>query len=346
MNSRVGYLPPRIHFNLEAWNRDSHLSADEVHMEALYTITLVESIILAILSACVIFSKIAKDSIVHAATISVMASAAFGAASSYFKILNLSIYASTGIANQALQAASANFEALRDSLVALLLISIAAGWTLPVDSLPFSTSGGSGLVSGFRSPLKGLMKTPSSPASMLTIGIFAAHVCLAQWGCIANKAIDSYHDFEHLPGKILMILRIVMGLCFLMICCAQCRTRCLHSTFYIFLAIIGTLWFQSLPIVTFICNNLVPYYLRKLTVGTWDATLQTFSMIFLSWLVTSSDPPAEGLPLLQTHTKPLSPSNSPRGRSLSRETVSRSKSGISRSFSGDLEFLNLKVRID
>lgn len=53
------------------------------------------------------------------------------------------------------------------------------------------------------------------------------------------------------------------------------------------LTIIGTVWFLSLPVLTWVVNTLVPFYMRHRTVGVWGATLQTSGIILLSWLVTS-----------------------------------------------------------
>ena len=377
LDAKVMVIPPKIQFNLEAWNGDSHLSADEAFLPGLYKITFVESSILALLSAYVIISKLFKDKCVHSATIWVMVSAAFGAGSSYCEILNLSIYSGSGITSNLLEALSSNFEALRDSLVALLLISVGAGWIMLSDTIPLSGSRGTEHSNGFRSPRKRSVHSILSPTFIMAAVLVTVHVLLAQWGCLANDAFDSYHDFGHLPGKLLMILRIVMGISFLMVCFARAQTCCRRSNFYILMAIVGTLWFESLPMVTFICNHLVPYYLRKLTVGTWDATLQTFSMVLLSWLVTSSQIPTDNnsLPILPTHSsRPsspvsprdrillspgnsrdrilLSPISSNRDRSISRERMLLSPiNSKDRGFSGErsnsgIWVSDLKIRID
>ena len=120
------------------------------------------------------------------------------------------------------------------------------------------------------------------------VGIFIVHAVLAQWGRTYNDEFDSYHDFEHLPGKILMLFRIILGLG-LLICCFQTRLRCPASlrSFYLQLGIVGTFWFQSLPVMTWVVNSVVPYYLRHRSVGIWSAILQTAAILLLSVLVTS-----------------------------------------------------------
>lgn len=103
-----------------------------------------------------------------------------------------------------------------------------------------------------------------------------------------NDDFDSYHDLNHLPGKFLMINRIILGVC-MMACCISTRMRCLPSLrpFYLRLTVIGTIWFLSLPMLIFIANTLVPYHMRHRTVGVWGAILQTSGILLLSWLVTS-----------------------------------------------------------
>jgi hypothetical protein len=280
---------PRIHYSMEALNDNSHLSADEMHLRGMYTINLFVSGIVAALMAVVIVRQLAHNDSVHAAMFLVMAAGAFDAASSLCEILSLVVYSNNGIGMPFVDFVSTQLSAVCDTLVAVMLLSIAAGWTLPTDVIPMQKNLHSNvcesLLSSFQSPLKG-----SSAATAMTIGIFVAHSVLAHWGCLYEDNFDSYHDFEHLPGKLLMGLRVLMGLC-LVVSCLQTRQRCTvkQQTFYLRLAVIGSLWFQSLPFVTWVCNNAVPYYLRHWTVGTWGAALHCSSIALLSWLVTTQN---------------------------------------------------------
>jgi hypothetical protein len=142
------------------------------------------------------------------------------------------------------------------------------------------------LLGGLQSPFEALRAL--NPTAMLAIAIFLSHIVLAQWGRMYNDDFDSYHDLNHLPGKFLMINRIILGVC-MMACCISTRMRCLPSLrpFYLRLTVIGTIWFLSLPMLIFIANTLVPYHMRHRTVGVWGAILQTSGILLLSWLVTS-----------------------------------------------------------
>jgi hypothetical protein len=280
---------PRIHYSMKALNDDSHLSADEMHLRGLHIINLLVSGIMAALMGVVIVRQLAHNDSVHAAMFLVMAAGAFDAVSSLCEILNLVVYSNNGIGMPFVDSISTQLSAVCDSLIAVMLLSIAAGWTLPTDVIPMQNklnpNGCESLLSSFQSPLRG-----SFAATAMTIGIFVAHAVLAQWGCLYENTFDSYHDFEHLPGKLLMGLRITMGLC-LVVSCLQTRQRCpkKQQTFYLRLAVIGSLWFQSLPFVTWVCNNAVPFYLRLWTVGTWGVALHCSSIALLSWLVTTQN---------------------------------------------------------
>jgi hypothetical protein len=279
---------PTVHFELQAWNDGSHVSADETHLKMLHTVTLLVSGILAILLALTIMIQMYERSTVHAAVFWVTAAAACDSFSSMFEMIHLSLYAHNGTGSYILDAISAHLEALCDSLVALLLLSVGAGWTLPSDviSVQQNASGVQRVLGGLQSPF-GALRT-FSPTAVLAVTILLVHVILAQWGRTYNDDFDSYHDLEHLPGKLLMLFRIFLGLC-LIICCFQTRLRCPASlrSFYMQLAFVGTLWFQSLPLLTWVVNAMVPYHLRHRTVGLWGAVLQTSSILLTSWLVTS-----------------------------------------------------------
>jgi hypothetical protein len=254
----------------------------------LHTVTLLLSGTLALLLGLTIILQMYEKSTVHAAIFLVMAAAACDSFSSMFELIHLSLYSQNGIGSYVLDAVSAHLEAVCDSLVALLLLSVAAGWTLPSDvvKVQHNASAMQKMLGGFQHPFSALRSF--TPTAVLAIIIILSHVILAQWGRIYNDDFDSYHDLEHLPGKLLMFWRILLGLGMLG-CCISTRMRCPPSLqrFYLQLAVVGTMWFQSLPALTWVVNTTVPYHMRHRTVGIWGATLQTSGIVLLSWLVTS-----------------------------------------------------------
>jgi hypothetical protein len=279
---------PKVHYQLNTWNDGSHVSADETHLKMLHTVTFLVSGIIAVLLGMTIMIQFYEQDTVHAAVFWVMAAASCDCSSSLFEIVHLSMYAHDGIGSYFVDAISAHLEALCDSLVALMLLSVGAGWTLPSDVLKVQQNANAlqRMLSGLQSPFGAL--TGLTPTAILSVGIFVVHITLAQWGRIFNDDFDSYHDLEHLPGKLLMLFRVVLGLG-MVICCIQTRLRCPASlrNFYLYLGIVGTLWFQSLPVLTWIVNTGVPYYLRHRAIGIWGAILQTSAIMLLSLLATS-----------------------------------------------------------
>lgn len=279
---------PQMSYTLTAWNDGSHVSADESHLRNLHTVTLLLSGILALLLGVTIVIQMYEKSTVHAAVFLVMAAAACDSFSSMFELIHLSVYAHNGVGSYLSDAVSAHLEAICDSLVALLLLSVAAGWTLPSDVVKVQQNASpfQKMVGGLQTPFAALQSF--TPTAVLAISILLVHVILAQWGRMYNDDFDSYHDLEHLPGKLLMLWRILLGLGMLG-CCISTRMRCPQSLqlFYLQLAVVGTMWFLSLPVLTWVVNTMVPYHLRHRTVGLWSATLQTSGIVLLSWLVTS-----------------------------------------------------------
>ena len=304
---------PKLHYELQMWNdiagndfhpadplgetqpekriKLTHLSADEVGLPTLCAATLVISILIASLMGIHIMKLLMQTGTVHAALFLVMLTAAFDALSSICELIHLNKYRTDGIGYYWMDAFATHFEAMCDSIVALLLLSIASGWTLPSDAIVLPPPQGGAtkvqsLIQGMRNPAGALVTL--SPSGLFTLLIFAVHAGLAQWGRTYNDDFDSYHALAHLPGRILMLFRMALGV-LLVVASVYTRNNCPLSLqpFYGKLALVGTLWFQSLPIVTWTCNWVVPYYLRHPTVATWGAIVQSTALVLLAWLFTA-----------------------------------------------------------
>ena len=267
----------------------TQLSADEINQTNLHTATLVVSSLITLLMLMYISKTLMDTKAVHAANFLVMAASAFDAASSLCELIHLSWYERNGYGWYFLDAMASHFEAMCDSLVSILLLSIASGWTLPTDvvAFPQNASFVQTLIGGLRNPAGSVVVMSS--AGWLAMSIIALHAILAQWGRTYNDDFDSYHDLEHLPGKLLMSFRMMLGLIFIA-ATKQTSNACPASlrAFYTRFAMVGTLWFQSLPVVTWVCGMLVPYYLRHPVVSALGAMLQTISLLLLASLVSSN----------------------------------------------------------
>ncbi|CAB9501842.1 whole genome shotgun sequence [Seminavis robusta] len=294
---------PMIHFELEIVNslqlidsiqaplKVTHLSADEMSLTALHTFTLIVSGLIAafLLMNAGLQTASKSTSTIHVAVLWVALAATLDAMSSFCEICHLKAYERNGIGSYVLDALAAHLEAVCDSLLMLLILSIGAGWTLPSDAVRYQPSENAvqRAFTDLASPLRSMVQF--NLVGMVCGGTIAFQAFLCQWGRTYNDDFESYHDLEHLPGKILMLLRIFLGfvaLAVTMRTSLQAKVTQLQS-FYRRLAVLGFLWFQSLPFVTWMCNLLVPYYLRHPAVFLWSALLQSSSIVALAFLVTS-----------------------------------------------------------
>lgn len=286
----------RVHYqiyNMLTENALTHLSTDEFYLSRLHTFTMFFSGFFCFLLFGKICYHLRKSGVVHIAKILVMGAAVFDTWSSAFELMHMTFYRFDGIGWYALDALSAYSEAICDAIVCMLLLAVAAGWTLPSDILAIEQrqNGASqmqAILIGLANPAG--FESWLNPFTGVFFGLIATHVILANCGLAYNDEYDSYHDLEHLPGKILMGVRSILG--FLMLAAvAQTRRKCiarLHK-FYAAFSIVGTIWFQGLPIITWLCNSVVPYHERHPAVIISSAILQSTSLLLLSWLVAIHD---------------------------------------------------------
>ena len=101
----------------------------------LHVITAIVSVVLFLLIGYKIFSSIQTGGSVHTALLIMAITALCDGFSSIFELVHLATYENNGIGSYSLDALSAHFEAMSDSLVALVLLSVGSGWTLPSDVL-------------------------------------------------------------------------------------------------------------------------------------------------------------------------------------------------------------------
>jgi len=267
----------------------SHLSTDEFLLSRTHTLTMFFSGILAFLLFGKISYHLTTYGIVHIAKFLVMGAAGLDATSSVLQLLHLNFYRFNGVGIQFLDAYSAYAEAMCDAVVSFLILAISAGWTLPSDVISVHT--GQQNASLLQNIFIGLAnpagyQSAMNPFSGLLFGLISAHLVLAQWGLAYDDEYDSYHDLEHLPGKILMGVRSALGI-MMLAAITHTRMKCNASlqSFYCKFAIVGTMWFQGLPVITWMCNTFVPFHQRHPTVVIAGAILQCTLLVLLSWLV-------------------------------------------------------------
>ena len=305
--ARWGY-----HHDHEGMIYSEHLPADEDGIRPLLYVTILFSsaLLLLLLRSMVQTTSTGE---VHVAILIVMAACITNGLSAVCELLHMNIFSINGIGNYSLDALSSHFEALSDSMVSLILLSIGGGWTLPSDV------GGSGLGGGLNSSSTTNNKLIINPAGSLlnlvtsggaggdgaggisdrsggivAILIIAIHAILAQWGRTFDDDFDTYHALEHPPGKALMILRFVLGLIFITGVGAVrsgSHGRCPPSllSFLTKFALVGLSYFASLPGVSMFVGSALPYHRRHQALHYGAALVQSCSLASLTWLFVGGD---------------------------------------------------------
>lgn len=307
---------PIIHYDISLLNYlnnehtgiNTHFSADQFHLKFYHIITMIlSSTVLCRLLYTIIYqifftrnsnggSSNSGGSSIHIAVLWITIGAIFDMLSSFFELLHLQSYSNNGIGIYCIDAIAAHCEAICDTLIILFLLSIGSGWTLPSSTLIMKNT--SNTTNAFYSLINGLSKPISSLISISNITsifgwiVLLIHIILTQWGRTYNDEYDSYHDYEHLPGKLLMSIRIILGIIYWIIT-YQTRLSCGNTNikliqFYYHIGIIGFIWFISLPIFIYYCSStwFISHYNKLPMVCIGSSLLQSISLLSLSWLVT------------------------------------------------------------
>mmetsp|Transcript_9704 Transcript_9704/g.14368 ORF Transcript_9704/g.14368 Transcript_9704/m.14368 type:complete len:468 (+) Transcript_9704:1-1404(+) len=283
------------------WGREkprgfTHIPADEKGMIPLHWANIAFSVILGIFF---LGNKIRKSiqnrGDIHAAVLIVMVSCIFNGISSFCEIVHLTVYDRNGVGSYAMDAFSSHFEATCDALIAVVLLSVGCGWTLPSDVL--TGDGSVKLFTGLSNPVGSLKNlftcggvVTKEPAGFMALTIILIHAALAQWGRMYSDDFDTYHTLEHLPGRALMMFRVILGLVFLAgVTSVRNGGRC-PPTLLKFLtkfAMVGLSWFLSLPFVSTFVAGTLPFYARHQAMSAWSTVLQNCSLVSLAWLFTA-----------------------------------------------------------
>jgi hypothetical protein len=221
------------------------------------------------------------------------------------ELLHMEAYSRNGYGNYSLDALSSHFEALSDSMVSLILLSIGGGWTLPTDDM--GGGGGGLLVKGGNNSNSKLLRGIRNPAGsrldllsngggtgdgkggIVAMAIILSHAILAQWGRTFDDDFDTYHALEHPPGKALMVLRFVLGLVFVTgvgMVRSGSQGRCPPSlmSFLTKFGLVGLSYYASLPGISMFVGSALPYHRRHQALHWGAALVQASSLASLTWL--------------------------------------------------------------
>mmetsp|Transcript_17908 Transcript_17908/g.31654 ORF Transcript_17908/g.31654 Transcript_17908/m.31654 type:complete len:480 (+) Transcript_17908:243-1682(+) len=170
------------------------------------------------------------------------------------------------------------FEGLSQTLISFVLICLGSGWTLVETSSDQSRA----------NSVATLLRNPSLMIKGPNVAIFSLIilVVVSMFLQISNKNLDDnfskFHDHESTPGKILVLIRLVLGVAFVASLHFTIKSQSQRGgdrlvAFLKQLMLLGGLWFLSFPIVVFSASLLV-HYLRHRFVTTGVLLLQTVSL--------------------------------------------------------------------
>ena len=303
---------PPIHFELEILNQletntakaplYTHFSADELWLYRYHGWTMIVSAGVTIWLVTTILKQVTRrnnnsnNNTIHVTVLWVTLAAVLDVSSAFLELAHLRIYESNGVGSYFLDALSAHAEAVADALAAVLLWCVGAGWTLTTEIQEralHSTTPIAVLFRNWRHPLGHVTAARLGPGHLLMIALVVGHVVLAQWGRIYNDNFDSYHDYEHGPGRALMWLRLLSGALFALATWHTHQGLQQHAVgqslvdFYKMLLACGLVWYTGLPLLTLWAKAL-PYYLRNGVVVVGSSLLQASVLAALAYLVTYS----------------------------------------------------------
>lgn len=292
---------PEMQFAFTILNGSSHLSADEIGMGRLHLLQICSSSILLFFIAFKIFKEVTSSkSQIHAALLLLAAATALDVASGTFELIHSSIYTMNGIGSYSCDCLASHFEAQCDAIVALILLLVSAGWTIPSEAIVTGSQNSAMLgmhsllqkmVEGFRSPITAVTQLKSgNPAAILVVLILVFHAALAQWGRTFDDDFDSYHSLEHLPGRVLMRFRVFLGLIFLIASASVRNNGRLPQSLVPFLKkfqIVGICWFLSLPYVSFYVSLFMHSHQKHFALAFGAMLAQSSSLCALCWLFTA-----------------------------------------------------------
>lgn len=293
---------PEMEYSFTVLNGDSHVSADEMGMGKLHVFQIASSSLLLLLVVFKIIKGMVSPSSksqIHVALLMVSFATACDIASGVFELIHSGVYAMNGLGSYSFDCLASHFEAQCDAMVALVLLLVSAGWTMPSDVVVASNQNSAmmgmstwlqKIVSGFRSPIAALgdLKRGSpNPAALLVLSIIVFHAFLAQWGRTFDDDFDSYHSLEHLPGRVLMRFRLVLGLMFLIASSSVRNSGRVPSTLQPFLKkfqMVGISWFLSLPFIAMYVSAAMHSHQKHFALSVGAMLAQSCSLASLCWL--------------------------------------------------------------
>lgn len=282
--------PPPMDFNMTFTNGRSHLPADETGMISINAMALVAMVGYGAFFFGGAFVRMRKLGQVHLITLVFFAAYSLQTLSVLCELLHLRRFSFDGKGLRwrhtylALDFVSGLSQSISELVLSVLLIALAFGWTLGLESQePLQGLMGK-LLAGLHAP-KMLLRKWSHPSTLLLVAIGSSQVVLLAWGRSREDDFNNFHDFEHTPGLVLLAIRLALCALFLM---ALRRSRAVEKqqevlAFLERLAFFGAVWFLCLPLLVLIALALPPYRRHQLVAG-GSIFVQAVALALLSTL--------------------------------------------------------------
>jgi hypothetical protein len=276
--------PPKLFYNISFMNcegkcADAHLPADE---HGLFTMHLLLFLVMAfagVTYASLMLKNRNSTGQIHLVAVLLGVAYLFQTASIFFELCHLFVYRQDGKGlrfRYTLFAAdffSEVMQGLSELVISVVLLAIASGWTLAGDFDMLSGSGTTGGKGGLGGMSDALQKPAElfkkiTPASVFIAFIFTSQLVLEFMGRGYEDDFNQFHDHEHLPGYLLMLLRVLMCVVFQFgIISTKKNVGGAVSRFLLQLQICGTLWFLGFPCLVFVSGYFAAYLRHRIVTG-------------------------------------------------------------------------------
>lgn len=282
--------PPPMTFHFVFLNGQSHLPADETGMISINLFSLIAMGAYGAFFFGTAFARMRKVGQIHLITIVFFAAYALQTLSVFCELMHLRRFAYDGKGLRfrhtifALDFVSGLTQSISELVLSVLLIALAFGWTLGLESQEPMEGFLGKLLSGLHRPAT-LLRGFKSPSALLLLGIGTSQVVLLAWGRTREEDFNNFHDFEHLPGMVLLGMRLSLCALFLW---ALRRSRAIERqkevlAFLEKLAVFGATWFLCLPVLVLLALGLAPYRRHQLVAG-GSIFVQAIALALLSTL--------------------------------------------------------------
>lgn len=266
--------PPALKYELTFMNGESHLPADEVGVPTFLLLTLVVLMLFASVLTWQLMQH-AKAGQVHLVLIALAVAYCLQTLSVLLELLHLWQFSRDGKGlrwRHTFFAADFLAEACQgdsELVVSLLLIFLSFGWTL------FNASAHT---DGIQKAFQSISTTGVCVAVLVIVLQIGLEIASRRY----EDDFNQFHDHEHLPGYLFLLMRVCLGFLFIGGCTKSLRRAESAAKLKLikYLRALGGLWFMSFPLLVMLSAWMEPFK-RHSVVVCGSIILQVAAMIGL-----------------------------------------------------------------